>query len=130
MKEADRVREVAENSTGSAWREQEKWAKSLQGHLGSLSASWEKLATLSLNSDFVKGFIDATKCVLDLTSALGGLVPIAITVSVVLTGMKFHTLGLGIITVLTKIPLLNTGLNSLLKNIILTKIISQNLHLN
>ena len=113
MKEADKVREVAENSTGSAWREQEKWAKSLQGHLGSLSASWEKLATLSLNSDFVKGFIDATKCVLDLTSALGGLVPIAITVSVVLTGMKFHTLGLGIITVLTKIPLLNTGLNSL-----------------
>lgn len=78
MKEADRVREVAEKSTGSAWREQEKWAKSLQGHLGSLSASWEKLATLSLNGDFVKGFIDATKGVLDLTSALGGLTPVLV----------------------------------------------------
>lgn len=76
MKEADKVREVAENSTGSAWKEQEKWAKSLQGHLGSLSASWEKLATLSLNGNFVKGFIDATKGVLDFTSALGGLTPI------------------------------------------------------
>lgn len=76
MKEADKVREVAENSTGSAWREQEKWTKSLQGHLGFLNASWEKLASLSLNGNFVKGFIDATKGVLDFTSALGGLVPV------------------------------------------------------
>ncbi|MGP1411630.1 MAG: hypothetical protein ACTTKD_07335 [Peptoanaerobacter stomatis] len=88
MKEAERVRKTAENSVGSAWREQEKWATSLQGHLGSLNASFEKFASISLNNEWIKFFIDLVKGVLDLGSALGGIVPILFIVSTAFLTIK------------------------------------------
>jgi phage tail like protein len=117
MKEADKVREVAENSTGSAWREQEKWAKSLQGHLGSLSASWEKLASQSLNGNFVKGFINATKGVLDLTNALGGLVPVLLSIIAISFSTKIIAIGDALIGLATRVPVLSSVLNTLIQTL-------------
>lgn len=113
MKEAERVRKTAENSVGSAWREQEKWATSLQGHLGSLNASFEKFASISLNNAWIKFFIDLVKGVLDLGSALGGLIPVLTVIGIKLASIKTETIGISVISLITKIPLLVSAFESL-----------------
>ncbi|EHL10652.1 hypothetical protein HMPREF9629_00867 [Peptoanaerobacter stomatis] len=114
MKEAERVRKTAENSVGSAWREQEKWAASLQGHLGSLNASFEKFASISLNNAWIKFFIDLVKGVLDLGSALGGLIPVLVIIGATISGLKMNVISVFIIRLLTQIPLISTMLGNLI----------------
>ena len=47
----------AENSTGSAMEEQEKYADSLQGRLNSLSSSLQTISNNALDSGFLKGLV-------------------------------------------------------------------------
>lgn len=49
---------IAENSAGSAMREQETWEKSLEARIQKLKASLESLASTALNSDLLKWFVD------------------------------------------------------------------------
>lgn len=49
--------ESAENSTGSAMEEQEKYADSLQGRLNSLASSLQTISNSALDSGFLKGLI-------------------------------------------------------------------------
>lgn len=56
---AKEVYDVAANqSEGSALREQETWAASLEGHLGELQAKWEAFSVSLANSTGLKAFID------------------------------------------------------------------------
>lgn len=48
---------AAENSTGSAMEEQEKYADSLQGRLNSLSSSLQTISNNALDSGFLKGLV-------------------------------------------------------------------------
>lgn len=48
---------AAENSTGSAMEEQEKYADSLQGRLNSLSSSLQTISNNALDSGFLKGIV-------------------------------------------------------------------------
>lgn len=52
------VYETAEDSAGSAMREQEEYAKSIQYSLDSLKASYQSLAQTIMDSDFLKGLVD------------------------------------------------------------------------
>ena len=62
--------ETAENSAGSAMREQENYEKSIQYSIDSTRASLEALVNTFNNSEFFKGIIDAGGDLLDLLTLL------------------------------------------------------------
>ena len=61
---------VAEESSGSAMREQEKWEQGLEAKTNKLKASLEELSTQFLNSDFLGGLIDGARGFLDILSKI------------------------------------------------------------
>lgn len=65
----------AEQSAGSAAREQERYLESVQGKLASLKNSWQELSTTTLDSDVVKGVLDLANAFVKLMNATGGLIP-------------------------------------------------------
>lgn len=66
----------ASNSTGSAMKEQEKYADSLQGRLNSLQAAWQQLSNTFISSGLAKGVVTTFKdllAVIDkIISTVGG----------------------------------------------------------
>lgn len=66
----------ASNSTGSAMKEQEKYADSLQGRLNSLQATWQQLSNTFISSGLAKGAVTIFKdllAVIDkIISTMGG----------------------------------------------------------
>lgn len=82
----------ASNSTGSAMKEQEKYADSLQGRLNSLKAMWQQLSNTFINSDIAKGAITGFKDLLSIIekimSAIGGVGTAGLLGSIVL-GFKY-----------------------------------------
>ena len=82
----------ASNSTGSAMKEQEKYADSLQGRLNSLKAMWQQLSNAFINSDIAKGAITGFKDLLSIIekimSAIGGVGTAGLLGSIVL-GFKY-----------------------------------------
>lgn len=82
----------ASNSTGSAMKEQEKYADSLQGRLNSLKAMWQQLSNMFINSDIAKGAITGFKDLLSIIekimSAIGGVGTAGLLGSIVL-GFKY-----------------------------------------
>jgi TP901 family phage tail tape measure protein len=66
----------AYNSTGSAMKEQEKYADSLQGRLNSLQATWQQLSNTFISSGLAKGAVTIFKdllAVIDkIISTMGG----------------------------------------------------------
>lgn len=65
----------AEQSAGSAAKEQERYLTSVEGKLASLKNSWQELSTTTLDSDVVKGVLDLANAFVKLMSATGGLIP-------------------------------------------------------
>lgn len=82
----------ASNSTGSAMKEQEKYADSLQGRLNSLKAMLQQLSNTFINSDIAKGAITGFKDLLSIIekimSAIGGVGTAGLLGSIVL-GFKY-----------------------------------------
>ena len=70
-----RAMAYAEQSAGSAAKEQERYLTSVQGKLASLKNSWQELSTTTLDSDVVKGVLDLANAFVKLMSATGGLIP-------------------------------------------------------
>ena len=64
-KHVEDATESATNATGSAMKEQEKYADSIQGRLNSLQAMWQQFSNTFMSSDLVKGAITALTGVLD-----------------------------------------------------------------
>lgn len=62
--------ETAENSAGSAARENAKYVDSLQGKLDIMKASIQTFSTTALESDFLKGGVDAITGIIDAFSKL------------------------------------------------------------
>lgn len=82
----------ASNSTGSAMKEQEKYADSLQGRLNSLKAMWQQLSNTFINSDIAKGAITGFKDLLSviekIMSTIGGSGTVGLLGSIAL-GFKY-----------------------------------------
>lgn len=59
--------EAAYNSAGTAYAENEKYLRSLEGHIAQLETTWQYLSNDVLDSEFVKGLVDGLANVLDTT---------------------------------------------------------------
>lgn len=77
--------ETAQNSEGSAERENERYVESIQGQLNILENKWNELWTTGFNQDVMLFFIDLGQAILDVADnvgilglALGGLAGIGI----------------------------------------------------
>lgn len=70
--------ETAENSAGSAMREQENYEKSIQYSLDRLSASVQEWSNTLISSDVVKWFVDLANAAVELSTALTPLGTLAI----------------------------------------------------
>lgn len=69
LQNVDQIKEIyktAEDSAGSAMKEQEHYAESVQYSLDSFKASAESLASTFLKSDFLKGLVDTGSKALDI----------------------------------------------------------------
>lgn len=64
----EQVYKTAEESQGSALREQEEYAKSIQYTLDTLSATWQEFAQTVMSSDFLKGIIGSAQTLLELVT--------------------------------------------------------------
>lgn len=62
---------TAENSDGSALRENEKYLESIQGHLDQLTNKWQELWASELNRDTINFFLDLGKAILEVVDAIG-----------------------------------------------------------
>ena len=87
----ERVYETSEKSAGSAWREQEEYAKSVQYALDRLKASYQEFAQEVVGSDLVKSGVNTAKAFLEILTTIvktfGALPPIIATISTVM-GVK------------------------------------------
>ena len=73
LQNVDQIKEIyktAEDSAGSAMKEQEHYAESVQYSLDSFKASAESLASTFLKSDFLKGLVDTGSKALDIIEKL------------------------------------------------------------
>ena len=61
---------IAEDSAGSAMREQEKWEQGLEARTNKLKASLEELSTQFLDSDLLGGLIDTGRVFIDILSEI------------------------------------------------------------
>ena len=70
--------ETAENSAGSAMREQENYEKSIQYSLDRLSASVQEWSNTLVSSDVIKWFVDLANAAVELSTALTPLGTLAL----------------------------------------------------
>lgn len=81
--------EEATNAEGSARKENEEYAKSIQASIDLAQAKLEKLSNDFLSSDFLKGLIDAGGKLIDVLDGIvksGSAIPIVITTIVGILG--------------------------------------------
>lgn len=76
-------------SDGSAERELESWNKGIEASLAHFQASFQEFSTTILNSDFVKGFVDAGTKVLDVITSIIDKVGVLQTALLGIGGYKF-----------------------------------------
>lgn len=98
------------NSAGSAEQENAVYMESLEGKLSNLNSAWQKLATDSINSDFVKKLIDIATNVVKLTDKLGGLPTILTAILGILLTIKSAAMVEFVVKMITNIGGLSTGL--------------------
>lgn len=66
----------AEQSAGSAAREQERYLESVQGKLALLKSAWQELSQTTLDSDIIKQLLEMVTALTKVATATGGLVPV------------------------------------------------------
>lgn len=66
----EEILEISQNSAGSAMREQEKYAKSIQYSIDTLKASYQDLSQTVINSDFVKTLLSGAQEFLEVLTAI------------------------------------------------------------
>lgn len=61
---------AANNSAGTAQKENEIFMDSLQGKLNALKASWQVFSTVFMSSDFLKGAVDSGTTLLNVLTGI------------------------------------------------------------
>lgn len=61
---------TAENSAGSAAKENERYMESINGRIGQLKASFQEFSTTLMNTDFVKGIVSGAQQVLEVLNKI------------------------------------------------------------
>lgn len=62
--------QIAENSEGSALREQEEWEKSLEAKINGFTVALQRLATTTMDSDFLGGLIETGTAFINILNEL------------------------------------------------------------
>jgi len=78
----EQVYQSAENSAGSALKEQEKYSKSIQYSIDSMKAAYQGLSQTLMSSDFLKGLVDTGANLLEIIDNIVkkvGLIPPLLT---------------------------------------------------
>ena len=91
--------EVSQQSSGSAMREQERYQQGIEYSLDRLKASFQELSATTIDSSTIKFFVDFANAAINATTAVGGLMPVIITLGILLPALKtsFGTLNLSLI---------------------------------
>ena len=84
----DQVIESAENSAGSASKENERFLNSIQGKLNQLKNAWDEIWINENNREFITGIIDALKGLLNIVNDLGGLKAILMAIPPAFAAVK------------------------------------------
>lgn len=86
--------QAATDAEGTAAAENEIYMNSLQGHLDTLSASWQALANTFMNSDFLKGLVDSATTLLNvLDSVVGTFGTIPTILTAISAGLSLKNVG-------------------------------------
>ena len=100
----------ANNAQGAAIEGNEMYMDSIAGKITQLKSAWQELATTTINSDFIKGFVDIGTAVVKLTTNIGGLAPVLTTVLGLFVAIKganiaeaFKAIGSAIISAISGI---------------------------
>ncbi|MGL6175129.1 MAG: phage tail tape measure protein [Cellulosilyticaceae bacterium] len=86
--EAEKALGASINSTGSALKENEIFIQSLQGRINLLVSAWKELSSQTLGSDFLKTIVDLGTAFLKLTTNMGGMIPMALSLGAAILGIK------------------------------------------
>lgn len=78
----------ATKSQGSALKENEKVIDGITGKTNAFKSAFQELSSITVNSDWVKFFIDLSTYLVKATTAVGGLVPVLLTVGAIFLGFK------------------------------------------
>lgn len=96
--QVEKAFETAMNAEGSAYKEQAKWLDSIDAKTQQLTASAENLSNVFLNTDMIKGFLDAGIVGLDILTAIvdkAGTLPLIFSALVTGSKIKKFIQGLG-----------------------------------
>lgn len=96
MSQAENVLQTSIESSGSAMREQEEYMKGIQYSTDRLKASFQELASSTINSSWVKGFIDLANILTNVVNKVG-LLNIALASLAVAFNVRNGTVLLGFI---------------------------------
>ena len=100
---------LAYNSAGSAEQEFIKWQDSLEGRVNNLKSAIEQFASETINSSFVKSIITATTEVVKFGTAVGGAVPIILSLGTAFLAFQKGSLVSTLFTsLITQIKILTT----------------------
>lgn len=90
----EKAYQSAVGSMGSAYAEQEKWMDSLEAKTKQFEAAWQELSVTIMNSDFLKGLVDAGTDILsvlnDIIDTFGTIPTLAMAIA---TAMSFKNIG-------------------------------------
>ena len=86
--------ETSKTSSGSATKEHEKYMDSLEAKLNQLQAAWQEFSLAFMNSDFLKGLVDAGTGILTiLTDIIDSLGVLPTLIGAVVAAMSFKKIG-------------------------------------
>lgn len=88
IKDIEAAYKSAEESAGSALREQQEYEKSIQYSLDRLGASLQEMSLLTINDGLTKGLVDLTSGIINLINTMGGLAPILTVVGGIFVAWK------------------------------------------
>jgi TP901 family phage tail tape measure protein len=86
--QAQKALEDSINSVGSAMAEQQKYMEGIEYSADRLKASFQELASTTINSEWVKGFLDVSNIIVNITTSIGGLIPVLGTLAGAFTANK------------------------------------------
>lgn len=98
FKNVERIKEAyatAEDSSGSAMKEQSEYEKGIGYSLDRLKASAQEISNNALSSDFLKGAIDSANTLLEVLNSIGSALGAGGTIGALLGGFLGNKTGLG-----------------------------------
>lgn len=106
--------QAALNAQGSAIKENERYLDSIQGKLDQLADSWQKMWTMTVDSEIVKTLIDMGNAIVKLVNAIGGIDTILVPILGLVAASNLDKIFNGVMSIKDGVVSLVGGLKNLL----------------